>query len=68
MRLNSLRCLTATRVGEPDAGNLHVRFDEGEQLKRLLPTRLVIMSNPYVGYLRYVVIQSTPTWATCATW
>jgi hypothetical protein len=21
-----------TRVGEPDAGNLHVRFDEGEQL------------------------------------
>ena len=21
----------ATRVGEPDAGNLHVRFDEGEQ-------------------------------------
>src|SRR5207245_5404091 len=22
----------ATRVGEPDAGNLHVRFDEGERL------------------------------------
>jgi len=21
----------ATRVGEPDAGNLHVRFDEGER-------------------------------------
>ena len=28
------------RVGEPDAGNLHVRFDEGEQLA-LLPTRHV---------------------------
>ena len=24
--------LQTTRVGEPDAGNLHVRFDEGEQL------------------------------------
>src|SRR5688572_3942911 len=24
--------LVTTRVGEPDAGNLHVRFDEGEQL------------------------------------
>jgi hypothetical protein len=24
--------LRTTRVGEPDAGNLHVRFDEGEQL------------------------------------
>jgi hypothetical protein len=24
--------LATTRVGEPDAGNLHVRFDEGEQL------------------------------------
>jgi hypothetical protein len=24
--------LRMTRVGEPDAGNLHVRFDEGEQL------------------------------------
>jgi hypothetical protein len=31
--------LRTTRVGEPDAGNLHVRFDEGEQLT-LLPTRL----------------------------
>jgi hypothetical protein len=26
--------LVATRVGEPDAGNLHVRFDEGEQPSR----------------------------------
>jgi hypothetical protein len=24
--------LSMTRVGEPDAGNLHVRFDEGERL------------------------------------
>lgn len=24
--------LGTTRVGEPDAGNLHVRFDEGERL------------------------------------
>ena len=24
--------LVTTRVGEPDAGNLHVRFDEGERL------------------------------------
>jgi hypothetical protein len=24
--------LWTTRVGEPDAGNLHVRFDEGERL------------------------------------
>jgi hypothetical protein len=24
--------LSTTRVGEPDAGNLHVRFDEGERL------------------------------------
>jgi hypothetical protein len=24
--------LPTTRVGEPDAGNLHVRFDEGERL------------------------------------
>jgi hypothetical protein len=24
--------LATTRVGEPDAGNLHVRFDEGERL------------------------------------
>jgi hypothetical protein len=26
------KALLTTRVGEPDAGNLHVRFDEGEQL------------------------------------
>ena len=31
--------LVVTRVGEPDAGNLHVRFDEGEGLTSL-PTRL----------------------------
>ena len=24
-------CFVATRVGEPDAGNLHVRFEEGER-------------------------------------
>ena len=29
-----------TRVGEPDAGNLHVRFDEGERRCTSLPTRL----------------------------
>ena len=28
------RALMTTRVGEPDAGNLHVRFDEGEQRSR----------------------------------
>lgn len=28
-----------TRVGEPDAGNLHVRFDEGERRHPSLPTR-----------------------------
>lgn len=32
-RRQLLACaLLTTRVGEPDAGNLHVRFDEGEQL------------------------------------
>jgi hypothetical protein len=37
--VNSLRLpCDEARVGEPDAGNLHVRFDEGEQLA-LLPTR-----------------------------
>ncbi len=36
--------LMTTRVGEPDAGNLHVRFDEGEQPSRLLPTRLIAVS------------------------
>ena len=24
-------CFVATRVGEPEAGNLHVRFEEGER-------------------------------------
>jgi len=24
--------------GKPDAGNLHVRFDEGDQTHRLVPT------------------------------
>ena len=45
--VNSLRLpWDDARVGEPDAGNLHVRFDEGEQLT-LLPTRLV-NSVPFV--------------------
>ena len=39
--------LVPTRVGEPDAGNLHVRFEEGEGLTSL-PTRL-----------RFVVPRST---------
>jgi hypothetical protein len=34
----SCECIMSTRVGEPDAGNLHVRFDEGER-KSPLPTR-----------------------------
>ena len=34
-------CLATTRVGEPDAGNLHVRFDEGERRYPSLPTRLL---------------------------
>ena len=30
--VNSVRqSSVTTRVGEPDAGNLHVRFDEGER-------------------------------------
>ncbi len=33
--------LLTTRVGEPDAGNLHVRFDEGERFQSPLPTRLI---------------------------
>jgi hypothetical protein len=31
--LSSLRVPVATCVGEPDAGNLHVRFDEGEGIQ-----------------------------------
>ena len=32
-RRQLLACASlTTRVGEPDAGNLHLRFDEGEQL------------------------------------
>jgi hypothetical protein len=63
MRLNSLRCLTATRVGEPDAGNLHVRFDEGEQLKRLLPTRLVHLSCDGVSAARDdFMVFFVPSW------
>jgi hypothetical protein len=27
--------------GKPDAGNLHVRFDEGDQALRLVPTLLL---------------------------
>ena len=44
--LNSLRCRVATRVGEPDAGNLHVRFDEGER-RVSLPTRLTYVVNAF---------------------
>jgi hypothetical protein len=45
----STRCvgLTTTRVGEPDAGNLHVRFDEGE---RLIPAPYSTL-NPVVSVL-----------------
>jgi RNA-directed DNA polymerase len=37
--VNSVRCSAATDVREPDAGNLHVRFDEGERLPRSLLDR-----------------------------
>ena len=42
--------LVTTRVGEPDAGNLHVRFDEGE---RLHPRSLLDWSSrPFRGLVR----------------
>jgi len=36
--------LVTTRVGEPDAGNLHVRFDEGEQLTAAPYSTIVVSS------------------------
>ena len=39
-------CLVMTRVGEPDAGNLHVRFDEGEQLIAAPYSTVVVSSRP----------------------
>ena len=38
--------LATTRVGEPDAGNLHVRFDEGEQLTAAPYSTVVVSSCP----------------------
>jgi len=48
-RLNSLRMPTGDRLtAEPDAGNLHVRFDEGEQ-GRPLSSLLSTLPRPLFG-------------------
>jgi hypothetical protein len=42
-------------LGKPDAGNLHVRFDEGDQ-GNLVPT----LPTPWNHLVRVVPVNSTP--------
>ena len=45
--VNSVQGVVATGVREPDAGNLHVRFDEGERIKpRSLLDRDAVRDKP----------------------
>jgi hypothetical protein len=57
--------LVTTRVGEPDAGNLHVRFDEGEQLTAAPYSTLVVQARRAAPWatIRSATVKRAERWA-----